>query len=82
MTTHSEIVKALKDLQPNAQWTLSGDNLADLEWLDELPKPSEEAIFNAIANPLPEPEPTVNQKLASVGLTIDDLKAALGLGAN
>ncbi len=28
---------------------------------------------------LPEPEPTIEEKLASVGLTIDDLKAALGL---
>ena len=28
---------------------------------------------------LPEPEPTVEQKLASVGLSIDDLKSALGL---
>lgn len=25
------------------------------------------------------PEPTINQKLASVGLSIDDLKSALGL---
>lgn len=25
------------------------------------------------------PEPTINEKLASVGLSIDDLKAALGL---
>jgi hypothetical protein len=28
---------------------------------------------------LPEPEPTVEQKLASVGLNLDDLKVALGL---
>lgn len=28
---------------------------------------------------LPRPEPTVEEKLASVGLTLDDLKAALGL---
>jgi hypothetical protein len=27
----------------------------------------------------PEPEPTVSEKLASVGLSIDDLKDALGL---
>jgi hypothetical protein len=79
MTTHSQIIKALKDIKPNAEWTLKGDDLADLEWLDKSPKPSDEAILNAIANPLPEPEPTVDEKLASVGLTIDDLKAALGL---
>jgi hypothetical protein len=28
---------------------------------------------------LPNPEPTVAEKLASVGLNLDDLKAALGL---
>lgn len=28
---------------------------------------------------LPEPEPTVEEKLASVGLSIDDLKTALNL---
>jgi hypothetical protein len=28
---------------------------------------------------IPDPEPTVSEKLASVGLSIDDLKAALGL---
>lgn len=79
MATHKEIVKALRDIAPNAEWTLITDNLADLEWLDKSPKPSDQAILDAIANPLPEPEPTVSEKLASVGLTIDDLKAALGL---
>jgi len=28
---------------------------------------------------VPDPEPTVEQKLASVGLNLDDLKVALGL---
>jgi len=28
---------------------------------------------------LPEPEPTISDKLASVGLSIDELKAALGV---
>lgn len=79
MTTHSQIIKALKDLQPNAEWTLKGNDLADLEWLDKSPKPSDQAILDAIANPLPEPEPTVNEKLASVGLSVADLKVALGL---
>lgn len=29
--------------------------------------------------PKPRPEPTIAEKLASVGLSIDDLKAALGI---
>ena len=35
-----------------------------------------------IANPTPKPEPTIDQKLSSVGLSVADLKSALGLGTN
>lgn len=78
--THKEITKALRDIRPNAEWTLSGDNYADLEWLDKkATKPTLAQIEAAIANPLPEPEPTVADKLASAGLSVDELKAALGL---
>ena len=74
-----EIGKALQQIAPNAEYTLAGENLDDLVWLDKSPKPSKEAIMVAVANPLPEPEPTVADKLASVGLSVTDLKAALGL---
>jgi len=74
-----EIGKALQQIAPNAEYTLSGENLDDLVWLDKAPKPSKEAIMAAIANPIPEPEPTVADKLASVGLSVTELKAALGL---
>ncbi len=77
--THKEIVKALKDLLPDAQYAFSGDNYQDIQWLDERAKPTLEAIQAAITNPLPEPEPTVGDKLASVGLSVADLKEALGL---
>lgn len=78
--THKEITKALRDLRPNAEWTLSGDDYADIQWLDtETKQPTLKEIEFAIANPLPEPELSVSDKLASVGLSIDDLKAALGL---
>jgi len=36
------------------------------------------AIVNAHV-PIPKPELTIEQKLESVGLSLDDLKAALGL---
>lgn len=76
--THKEITKALQDIRPEAEWTLTGDNFADLQWLDEkTTKPTLAEIQAAIANPLPEPELTVADKLASVGLSIADLKAAL-----
>ena len=55
-----KITKALKDLRPNAEWSLVGDSYEGLEWLDQLQsKPSLEEVEQAIANPLPEPEPTV-----------------------
>ena len=77
---YSQIVKALTDIRPNAEWSLMGDTLEGLEWLDtKQTQPTLEEITQAIANPLPEVELTVDQKLASVGLSVDDLKTALGL---
>lgn len=76
---HNEINKALKDLVPNAQFILTGDDYENIQWLDERAKPTVAQIQAAIANPLPEPEPTVADKLASVGLSVTDLKTALGL---
>jgi hypothetical protein len=77
MTTHLQIVKALKDLGAK-EYTLSGDDIDNIVWLTD-EQYTKAQIEAAIANPLPEPEPTVADKLASVGLSIDDLKAALGL---
>ena len=69
MATHREIVKALNDLRPLAEWTLRDGNLDNLEWLDaKQTKPTKAEVEAAIANPLPEPEPSVEEKLASVGL--------------
>ena len=77
MTTHLQIVKALKDLGAK-EFTLSGDEIENIVWLTD-EQYTKAQIEAAIANPLPEPEPTVADKLASVGLSIDDLKEALGL---
>jgi len=77
--THNELKKALKDLVPNAQYVLSGTDYENIQWLDEQAKPTVAEINAAIANPLPEAEPTIADKLASVGLSVTDLKEALGL---
>jgi len=77
--THNELKKALKDLVPDAQYVLSDTDYENIQWLDERAKPTMAEINAAIANPLPEPEPTVADKLASVGLSVTDLKEALGL---
>ena len=74
--THQSIVKALKDLNAEG-WILEGDNVENIIWTTENVK-TKAQIEAAIANPIPEPEPTVAEKLAALGLTADDLKA-LGL---
>lgn len=76
--THSEIIRAINVLAPGSQWTLSGDNFTDIIWLDETQtKPSLKAVEAEIANPTPKPALTISEKLSMVGLSIDELKAAL-----
>lgn len=80
---HEEITRALNVLVPETKWMLSGDNFENIVWLDETePKPTLQQVEAEIANPTPKPELTVIEKLASVGLSVNDLKEALGLGAN
>ena len=74
---HNKIVKALEDLGAK-EWTLIGDNIEDIVWLTD-DKKTKAQIEKAIANPLPDKELTIDEKLASVGLSIGDLKAALGI---
>lgn len=79
-TLNTKIARALIMLRPNAEWSLSGDDFANLQWLDDKQTaPSWEEVKAEIDNPTPIPEPTVEQKLASVGLNLNDLKTALGL---
>lgn len=75
--THNEIKKALADLLPNAIYVLVGEDYENIQWLDTRPKPTAAEISAAIANPLPEPEPTLSDKLAGLGVSIEELKAAL-----
>lgn len=43
--THAKLVKILEMIRPKAQWTLRGDTLADLEWLDQVQvKPTQDDI--------------------------------------
>jgi hypothetical protein len=46
---HQDICNALQTLRPGAVWTLRGEGLADLEWLDNTQtRPSEDAIMACI----------------------------------
>jgi hypothetical protein len=77
-TRHQQILEALAVLTPTAQFVLIDDNYEGIDWQsDSIEKPSLTALELEISKP--KAEPTVEQKLASVGLNLDDLKSALGL---
>ena len=67
--THELIIKALKNLAPNAEWTLSGDDYADLIWLSEGTPPTLEAIESEIQQ--------IPAKTAAALKEVQDAKAAL-----
>ena len=72
LTNHETIIR-LEDSASIPLDTNNIDYINYLKWLDEgnTPEP---------ADPVPEPvELTIEEKLQSVGLNIDDLKAALGI---
>jgi len=71
-----KIVNGLKQLGFNSGWVVNGDEI--VLWENSEPQPTIKAILEA-AEDYVEPVPTVEQKLASVGLSVDDLKSALGL---
>jgi MOSC domain-containing protein YiiM len=73
------IENGLLQLGFNTGWVVNGDEI--VLWENPEPQPTMETILQA-AKDYVEPTPTVEQKLASVGLSIDDLKVALGLGGN
>ena len=83
---HSDKVKAIKFIAPNAQFNLIGD---ELEWLDENESKPTEAQIKAgwiafekeqasQAEAKAEAKETAQAKLAALGLTVEDLQA-LGL---
>ena len=57
----------------------NGDLWLDIEAAD---KAKAEAVIAAHNGTIVAPEPTIEQKLSSVGLNLPDLKAALGLQHN
>ena len=82
---HADIVKALENLKPGAQWTLSGDDYADLIWLSD-GNPSTLAEIQAEIALLPAKEKAKTDKaiadkaalLAKLGITADEFKTLLG----
>ena len=76
----AELLKQLQDggVTITDAPTIDGDGAFWLD-IDSKDKAKATAIVAAHNGTIVAPEPTINDKLASVGLSIDDLKAALGL---
>ena len=80
MTQNEKIAAALRVLRPDAEYSLLGDDYNDIEWLDtNQTAPTSAEVQAEINNPTPRPEATFSEKLSTVGLSVDELKAALGL---
>lgn len=69
------IGNGLKQLGFDSGWVINGNQIT--LWENSEPQPTMEEILEAAKNYV-EPELTVAEKLASVGLSLEELKAALG----
>jgi hypothetical protein len=74
----NQVSKGLLQLGYDTGWAVSGEEI--ILWELSTPMPSMQEILEAAKNYV-KPEPTVADKLASVGLSLDELKSAI-LGGN
>ena len=74
---------------PNAQWSLSGNDYDTLDWYDDTPKPSQaelDAAWPAVQQARIDAQvakqatkQSAIDKLAALGLTVDEIREAFGL---
>jgi len=77
---------------PDAEWTLDGDSYDGLTWLSDTPKPTQaelDAAWPTVQQARSDAEAAVVaarqsaiDKLAALGLTVDEISAAFGLENN
>ena len=87
MTNYAAVLTAN---YPDAEWTLNGDTYDGLTWLSDSPKPTQAeldaawpAVQQAQADAVAAKEAarqSAIDKLAALGLTVDEISAAFGLG--
>lgn len=78
MSTALHIARALQNLRPSAQWSLTGTDLATLDWLDtEQDRPSDEEIAAEADRLAALPEPVLIGYAAFRSRWTDPEKAAL-----
>jgi len=77
---------------PGSEWTLDGDTYDGLTWLGDTPKPTQAeldaawpAVQQAKADAVAAEEAarqSAVDKLAALGLTVDEIRVAFGLGGS
>jgi len=72
--SENKIIDGLMQLGYNSGWVVQGEEI--VLWENDASVPTMESILEA-AKDYVKPEPTIDDKLASVGLSIAELKAAL-----
>ena len=75
---------------PDTEWTLNGDSYDGLTWLSDTPKPTQAELDAAwpavqqqqaaVVAAKEAARQSAISKLAALGLTVDEISAAFGLG--
>ena len=86
----TDYAAVLSENYPDAIWELNGDAYDGLTWLSDSPKPTQAeldaawpAVQQAKTNAVAAEEATRQSavdKLAALGLTVDEIRVAFGLG--
>lgn len=82
----------LSENYPDSSWTLDGDDYGGLTWLSDTPKPTQQeldaawpAIQQARADAVAADEAarqSAIDKLAALGLSVDEIRVAFGLAGS
>ena len=85
----TDYAAVLSENYPDAEWTLDGDDYDGLTWLSDTPKPTRQelddawpAVQQAQADAVAadqEAKQSAIDKLAALGLSVDEIRAAFGL---
>jgi hypothetical protein len=88
----TDYAAVLSENYPGSQWTLNGDDYEGLTWMSDSPKPSKadlDAAWPAVQQAradAKEAQEAARQsaidKLAALGLTVDEITAAFGLAGS
>ena len=85
-----DITQILSSKYAGSEWTLSGDDYTGLTWLSETPKPTEAELENlweevqediaTEAQAKLDAKASAVAKLQALGLTVEEVQVAFGLG--